>query len=92
MNSFSWPLANGRYHVKLHFAETAGTVKRSGQRVFSFAVQSREFKDFDIWAKAGGENLACVEKTDVDVRDGRLLITFTREVGDPQINGIEILP
>ena len=54
MDSFSWPVPNGKYVVKLHFAETFEGITGPGQRVFSFNVQGREFKDFDVWVKAGG--------------------------------------
>ncbi|HWI57876.1 MAG TPA: alpha/beta hydrolase-fold protein, partial [Bacillota bacterium] len=47
MDSFSWPVPNGRYVVKLHFAETFDGITGPGERVFSFNVQGREFKDFD---------------------------------------------
>jgi hypothetical protein len=54
MDSFSWPVPNGKFVVKLHFAETFEGITGPGQRLFSFNVQGREFKDFDVWAKAGG--------------------------------------
>jgi len=34
MNGFSWPLPNGKYVVKLHFAETFEGITGPGQRVF----------------------------------------------------------
>jgi hypothetical protein len=91
MESFSWPLANGKYLVKLHFAETYEGIEGPGQRVFSFTVQGHEFKDFDVWVKAGGPFKAYVETVPVDITDGKLLITFTSKVENPQINGIEII-
>ncbi len=54
MDSFSCKLANGKYLAKLHFAETFEGITGPGQRVFSFNVQGHEFKDFDVWVKAGG--------------------------------------
>lgn len=92
MDSFSWPLANGKYLVKLHFCETFEGITGPGQRVFSFNVQGREFKDFDVWAKAGAPLTALVETVPVEIKDGKLLITFTPNIENPQINGIEILP
>jgi len=92
MDSFSCPLANGKYLVKLHFAETFEGIEGPGQRVFSFSVQGHEFKDFDVWAKAGGPFKALVESIPVEIMDGKLLITFTSNVENPQINGIEIIP
>ena len=63
-----------------------------GDRVFSFKVLGKEFKDFDIWKKAGGAQKAYVESVPVDITDGKLKITFTADVQNPCINGIEIIP
>jgi len=92
MTSFSYPVPSGKYVVKLHFAETYDGISGPGQRVFSFKVGNQEFKDFDVWAKAGGANTAYVETVNVEVTDGKLTITFTPNVENPEINGIEILP
>jgi Malectin domain len=92
MTAFSYPVPNGKYIVRLHFAETYEGVTAAGQRVFSFNVEGKEFKDFDVWAKAGGPFLAYVETVNVEVTDGKLDITFTANVQNPEINGIEIIP
>ena len=92
MDSFSWPLANGKYQVKLHFAETYDGITGPGERVFSFTVQGQEFKDFDVWKKAGGPLKAYVETVDAEVTNGKLLIKFTSNIENPEINGIEIIP
>ncbi len=92
MDSFSWPLANGKYLVKLHFCETFEGITDKGQRVFSFNVQGHEFKDFDVWAKANGPLTAYVETVPVEITDNKLLITFTSNIENPQINAIEIIP
>jgi len=91
MDSFSWPLPDGKYLVKLHFAETFDGIEGPGQRVFSFNVQGHEFKDFDVWVKAGGPLKAYVETVPVEITGGKLLITFTSNIENPQINGIEII-
>ena len=54
MSSFSCAVPNGKYIAKLHFAETFEGITEAGQRVFSFNVQGHEFKDFDVYVKAGG--------------------------------------
>jgi hypothetical protein len=92
MTAFSYPLANGQYTVKLHFAETFEGVTGPGQRVFSFNVQGREFKDFDVWTKAGGPLRAYVETVPVEITGGKLDIKFTPNIENPEINGIEIIP
>ena len=50
------------------------------------------FKDFDVWARSGGFAKAHVETVPVQVTDGKLKITFTPNVENPQICAIEIVP
>jgi len=92
MSSFSQPLPNGKYVVKLHFAETYDGIEGPQGRVFSFNVEGQEFKDFDVWAKTGGPRRAYVETVNVNITDGKLDITFESGVDNPEINGIEIIP
>jgi len=92
MTAYNFAVPNGQYTVKLHFAEVYSGIGGPGDRVFSFNVQGHEFKDFDIWVKAGGFSKAYVESVDVDVTNGTLNITFTPNAENPKINGIEILP
>jgi hypothetical protein len=92
MDSSSWKVPNGKYLVKLHFCETFEGIGGPGDRVFAYKVQDKEFKDFDIWKKTGGPQRPYVETVSVDVSDGKLKVTFTPKVENPQINGIEIIP
>src|SRR5262249_310806 len=92
MDSFQRDLANGKYQVKLHFAETFEGITGAGQRVFSFSVNGKDFKDFDLWKQTGGAHRAYIETVDVDITDGKLIIKFTPQVENPEINGIEIIP
>jgi len=92
MSAFSYKIPNGKYIAKLYFAETFEGVGDSGQRVFSYNVQGREFKDFDILAKAGGANRAYVETVPVEVTNGEFRIVFTSQIENPAINAIEIIP
>ena len=92
MNSFSCKIPNGKYTAKLYFAETYDGITGPGQRVFSFTVQGHEFKDFDVWVKAGGANRAHIESVPVEVTNGVFLIGFTSNIENPEINAIEIIP
>ena len=92
MESFSHPLPNGKYTVKLHFAETFEGITDKGQRVFNFNVEGQEFKDFDVFVKAGGVQKAYIETVPVNIADGKLDIKFTHNIENPEINGIEIIP
>jgi hypothetical protein len=92
MDSFSTKLPKGKYLAKLYFAETFEGISGPGDRVFSFNVQGHEFKDFDIWVKAGGADRAYIESVPVEVTDGTFKITFTSKVENPAIDAIEIIP
>lgn len=92
MDSFTQKLPNGKYQVKLHFCETFEGISGPGERVFSFDVEGKTFKDFDVWVKSGGFGHAYVETVAVDIADGQLNIKFTPQVENPQICGIEIIP
>jgi len=92
MSAFHLKLANGKYQVKLHFAETYEGISAAGERVFDFNVEGKEFKGFDVVKKAGGVRRAYIETVDVEVKDGSLDITFSSQVENPEINGIEIIP
>ena len=92
MSSFSCKIPDGKYIAKLYFAETFDGVTGPGQRVFSFKVQGQEFKDFDVWVKAGGSNRAYIETIPVTVTNGIFRIDFTAQVENPEINAIEIIP
>jgi alpha-N-arabinofuranosidase len=92
MDSFSCKVPNGKYLAKLYFAETYDGITGPGERVFSFTVQGHEFKNFDVWAKAGGPKRAYVEKVPVEVTNGEFRIAFTAQVENPEINAIELVP
>jgi len=92
MNYFSCKIPNGKYVAKLHFCETYENITEKGERVFSYNVQGHPFKDFDIFAKTGGQNRAYVETVPVEVTNGVFRIDFISNVENPQINAIEITP
>lgn len=92
MDSFTQKIPNGKYEVKLHFCETYDGITGPGQRVFTFEVAGKIFKDFDVWAKAGGFAKAYVETVPVEITNGQLDIKFNPQTENPQINAIEIIP
>ncbi len=92
MTNFVESVPNGKYTAKLHFCETYEGITGPGQRVFSFSVEGHDFTNFDVWAKAGGGQMAYVETVPVEVTNGQFQITFTSNIENPQINGIEIIP
>jgi hypothetical protein len=46
MTAFSYPVPNGTYIVKLHFAETFDGITGAGQRVFSFNIEGTAIQRF----------------------------------------------
>lgn len=92
MTKFTYPVPNGKYTVKLYFAETYDGIGAAGDRVFNFNVCGTDVKNYDVFAKAGGSNKGLVETYPVTVSDKQVVITFTAVTQNPEINGIEILP
>ncbi len=92
MTRFVRRIPNGNYLVKLHFAVTYEGIEGPRQCVFSFDVEGRAFKDFDLFVRAGGALNAYVESIPVAIRDGDLEIKFTARDGNPTISAIEIVP
>jgi hypothetical protein len=92
--SYSLPVVNGTYTVKLHFAELYWT--RAGQRVFDVSLEnSPVLTAYDIYKKAGS-NTAIIESFPVTVNDGVLNLDFTAlnagGIDNPKIAAIEVLP
>jgi alcohol dehydrogenase (cytochrome c) len=54
MTRFVRRIPNGNYEVKLHFAVTYAVIYGPRQCEFSFDVEGRAFKDFDLFVRAGG--------------------------------------
>jgi|GEM_PF-4784649 len=86
------PVYNGDYTVKLHFAETYTGITGSGQRVFDVNVEGVTIDDLDVYAEAGGRDIALVKTVDITVSDGEVDITFTAQTDSAMISGIEVLP
>lgn len=92
MESFSVATANGKYTVKLHFAETFSGVSGPGERVFGVKVEDKDLGKVDVFKEAGAANKALVKSVEVNVMDGKLDIVFTADTQNPEINAIEIIP
>ncbi|HEY9049264.1 MAG TPA: PKD domain-containing protein [Ohtaekwangia sp.] len=89
---WNFPVQSGTYQVNLYFAETpyAGGVKAAGARVFHINAEgTRQLSNIDIYAEVGMNALK--KQFQVTVTDGTLDLDFVRSVGNPQVNGIEIV-
>jgi glucan endo-1,3-alpha-glucosidase len=82
--------AGTSYTVRLHFAETYWTA--AGQREFNVSINGTQvLTNFDIFATAGGENIATVKQfTATANSSGQIVITSTNVVDNAQFNGIEV--
>jgi hypothetical protein len=93
MSGYKFTVPNGKYAVRLHFAETYDGITAEGERVFSVTINDQTvLKDFDPFKEAGGYQKPAVKTIeDVTVTNGQLAIGFTLNIQNPEINGIEIL-
>jgi hypothetical protein len=90
-NTFSYPVPNGRYLVRLHFVETLGVGR--GLRMQKMIIEGKETEVIDIVRAAGGVRMALVKEYETEVADGELNIRFQQTAHDSaMVNGIEIVP
>ena len=84
--------ASASYNVRLDFAETYWTA--AGDRTFNVLINGTQvLTNFDIFATAGGENIAVAESfTATASSAGAVTIQFVTVKDNAQINGIEISP
>ncbi|WP_207510980.1 malectin domain-containing carbohydrate-binding protein [Longitalea luteola] len=88
--NYNFPVSNGTYEVRLYFAENSN--QAAGLRVFDVQAEGTvRLDNFDIYAAAGYRN-AHKETINVTVTDGTLDLDFVAVTGNPQINGIAIVP
>jgi hypothetical protein len=88
--TYSLPIPNGSYHVRLHFAETSAVNFGIGNRLFNVLLEGQPvLTDFDIFAKVGALT-ADIEQFDITVNDGMLNIEFVQVMDEPTISGIEV--
>jgi hypothetical protein len=93
MASFIAKVPNGKYTVRLHFAETYENIDVDGPRVFHIKIEGKEvLRRFEVQKVAGGVQKALVRDfKGVEVADGQLDILFDPDTQNPEINGIEII-
>ena len=93
MEGYKFTIPNGKYTVRLFFAETYDGITAEGERVFSVSINGKTvLNDFDPFKEAGGYEKPVVKTIkDVDVTNGQLDIGFIMNIQNPEINGIEII-
>ncbi|UCG48552.1 MAG: malectin [Phycisphaerales bacterium] len=93
MTEYKFAVPEGKYTIRLHFAETYDGITDEGQRVFSVTMNGKTvLQDFDVWKEAGGFQKPVVKEfKGVAAVDGALAIGFVPNIQNPEINGIEII-
>lgn len=92
MGSYVFNVPNGKYTVRLHFAETYEGITEPGMRIFSVSIQGQTvLKDLDLYQRCGPNKAFVQEYKAVEVKDGKLVIGFTPNIENPEINGIEVI-
>ncbi|MBW4561106.1 MAG: PQQ-dependent sugar dehydrogenase [Mojavia pulchra JT2-VF2] len=89
--AYAIPVANGDYTVKLQFAEIYWDA--AGQRIFDLSAENQlVIDDLDIFAQAGGKNIALEKSFGVNVKDGTLNLDFLASKDNAKVSAIEIIP
>jgi hypothetical protein len=92
LTGYKFKLPNGKYLLRLFFAETFDGICAVGNRVFTVRANGRPVvKKLDIFKRAGQYRALIVENS-VEVKNGLLNLEFIPITQDPCINAIEILP
>ena len=88
--TYTLPVPNGGYTVTLKFAEISRT--GPGQRQFNVAINGNPvLSNFDVFAQAGGANIALDKSFPVTVTGGQISIQFTSGAADlPLVNAIDV--
>jgi hypothetical protein len=89
---YSFPVANGSYHVNLYFAELNTGDYAAGARLFNVLLQGNSFlQNFDIFGSAGA-NAALIKGTDITVSNGAVQIELDTVPGHDRakVTAIEI--
>ncbi|MEO7961208.1 MAG: malectin domain-containing carbohydrate-binding protein, partial [Ginsengibacter sp.] len=94
---YEFPLANGDYGVRLHFAEIywgapgSGLAGGAGSRVMSISLENQlRLANFDVSAEAGRSGTAIVKNFAVTVADQKLNIDFSATVNRPMVCAVEV--
>jgi len=93
LEGYVFPVENGTYRVKLHFAETFEDIWEEGERVYDIQIEGQPvLTKFDPYKITGGLQKAYVKDCrDIKVSDGKLDIKMTEIIQSPMINAIEII-
>ncbi len=94
---YALPLPNGKYQVRLRFAEIywgapgSGYKGGEGSRVFHIQMENQyALVNFDLAQQAGGPMKTIIKNFVVDVQDSILHIDFSATVNRPMVSALEV--
>jgi hypothetical protein len=89
--TYTVPVVNGNYQVVLHFSESY--FNTTNARRFNIDIEgTRVLTNFDIYANAGGRDIAITRTFNTTVSDGTLNLVFGKGANDnPKVSAIEII-
>ncbi|MEO0600853.1 MAG: malectin domain-containing carbohydrate-binding protein, partial [Myxococcota bacterium] len=89
---YEFPVANGTYLLQLEFAEIFNGITAPGQRVMDVSAEGQLlFDDFDMFAEAGGIDIAISKRAVVEVTDGLFTIEIAGVVENPKLSAFAVL-
>ena len=93
---YEFPVANGNYVVRLHFAELywgavgTGIDGGAGSRVMNVSLEGQlQLVNFDVTQEVGGAT-ALIKNIPATVTDGKLNIDFSANVNRPMVVAVEV--
>ncbi|MEL6193102.1 MAG: malectin domain-containing carbohydrate-binding protein [Bacteroidota bacterium] len=89
--SYRFPVPDGVYEVKLHFAEIF--FFESGQRIFDVSIENglALLKNFDILAETSRDRALVKTFSNIIVQDDTLSIDFSAQLDNAKISAIQVL-
>ena len=93
MTGYKIRVPNGKYTVRLHFAETFYDVVDVGGRVFDVMINDKiVLNKLDPYKEGKGLFMPVVKQfKGIKARNGEILVGFKENVQSPEINGIEVI-
>ncbi|NJM56163.1 MAG: hypothetical protein HC857_00085 [Synechococcales cyanobacterium RU_4_20] len=83
--------ANGDYQVTLKLADFWANA--AGDRIFDLSAEGRKvLDDVDVFAQAGGKNIALDKTFNITVSDGILNLDFLASANNAKLSALEIIP
>ncbi|WP_018611216.1 malectin domain-containing carbohydrate-binding protein [Segetibacter koreensis] len=94
---YEFPIENGDYVVRLHFADIywgapgLGINGGAGSRIMNIALENQlRLVNFDVTQEVGGGATALIKNLPVTVTDGHLNIDFSATVNRPMVMAVEV--